>query len=267
MGLSIGMPLCFVWAPPMPVKLYMERNLKLIIEYEGTRYHGWQRQGGLPANQKINEEVIFTITREESRLISSGRTDAGVHAIGQVANFVTHSNLPFHNLLRGMNSLLPDDIKIKDISEAPPDFHARFSAKSKSYIYKINNGPVPSVFHRNFSWHVHEKLNLDKMIEAADSLTGEQNFMSFCAAGHETKTYVRRVVAAEFSRKGDLIIFRIEASGFLKYMVRNLIGTLVHVGKGKITPACFRDILEAKDRTVAGPTAPPQGLFLESVRY
>jgi len=245
----------------------MERNLKLIIEYEGTRYHGWQRQGDLPTIQKIIEEAIFTITRESSRLTSSGRTDAGVHALGQVANFTTRSRLPLINLLRGMNSLLPDDIKIKDISEAPPDFHARFNAKSKTYIYNIDNSPVPSVFYRNFAWHIHEALDLGKMAEAAEFLKGEHDFMSFCAAGHETKTYIRQISAAEFSRKGRLISFRVESTGFLKYMVRNLVGTLAYVGKEKITPKCFRDIIGARDRTVAGPTAPPRGLFLESVKY
>ncbi|MEN6465770.1 MAG: tRNA pseudouridine(38-40) synthase TruA [Syntrophaceae bacterium] len=245
----------------------MDRNLRLIIEYEGTRYHGWQRQGELPTVQKVIEEVIFTITREASRLESSGRTDAGVHALGQVANFTTGARLPLHNLLRGMNSLLPDDIKIKDIAEAPADFHARFCAKSKTYLYKIDNGPVPSVFHRKYSWHIHERLNLDKMKEAADFLNGEHDFMSFCAAGHETKTYVRRIMTEEFSEKGNLIIFRVEATGFLKYMVRNLVGTLAYVGLEKITPACFKEIMDARDRTVAGPTAPPQGLFLESVKY
>lgn len=245
----------------------MEKNLKLIIEYEGTRYHGWQRQGDLPTIQKIIEDVIFTITRESSRLISSGRTDAGVHALGQAANFITHSIIPPVNLLRGMNSLLPEDIKIKDISEAAPDFHARFSAKSKTYLYNIDNGPVQSVFSRNYAWHIHEPLNIEKMRSAAEYLKGEHDFMSFCAAGHETKTYVRRIVSAEFSQRGRLVTFRVESTGFLKYMVRNLIGTLAYVGKEKITPACFRDIIEARDRTVAGPTAPPQGLFLESVRY
>lgn len=245
----------------------MERNLKLIIEYEGTLYHGWQRQGELPTIQKAIEEVIFTITREDSRLASSGRTDAGVHALGQVANFTSNTRLPLHNLLRGMNSLLPADIRIREIAEAAPDFHARFSARSKTYIYNIDEGPVPSVFSRNFAWHVHEKLNLEKMNIAAESIKGEHDFMSFCAAGHETKTYVRQVIKAEFFRKGCLVTFRVEATGFLKYMVRNLVGTLVHVGTEKITPDCFRDILDARDRTVAGPTAPPQGLFLESVRY
>jgi tRNA pseudouridine38-40 synthase len=245
----------------------MERNLKLIIEYEGTRYHGWQLQGDLPTIQKMIEEAVFTITRESSRLRSSGRTDAGVHALGQVANFTTHSRLPLNNLLRGMNSLLPEDIKIKDISEASPDFHSRFSAKSKTYLYNIDNGAVPSVFYRNFAWHIHETLDLGKMAEAAEFLKGEHDFMSFCAAGHETKTFIRRIIAAEFFRKGHLISFRVESTGFLKYMVRNLIGTLAYVGKKKIKPACFRDIIDARDRTVAGPTAPPQGLFLESVKY
>jgi tRNA pseudouridine38-40 synthase len=245
----------------------MERNLKLIIEYEGTRYHGWQRQGELPTIQKAIEEVIFTITREQASLASSGRTDAGVHARGQVANFTSNTRLPLHNLLRGMNSLLPADIRIREIADAPADFHARFSARSKTYIYNIDNGPVPSVFSRNFAWHVHERLDLDRMKEAAGFLPGEHDFMSFCAAGHETKTYVRRVIAAQFSRKGDMIAFRIEATGFLKYMVRNLVGTLVHVGMERITPSCFRDIVEARDRKVAGPTAPPQGLFLECVTY
>lgn len=250
-----------------PPDAEMERNLKLIIEYEGTRYHGWQRQGDLPTIQKTIEEVIFTITREPSSVSSSGRTDAGVHALGQVANFTTHSKIPAVNLLRGMNSLLPEDIRIKDIAEAPPEFHARFSARSKTYIYNIDNGPVPSVFFRNYAWHIHEELDLEKMNMAAEFLKGEHDFMSFCAAGHETKTYVRRVIAAEFFRKGILITFRIESTGFLKYMVRNLMGTLACVGKGKITPDCFRDIIDARDRMVAGPTAPPQGLFLESVTY
>ena len=245
----------------------MERNLKLVIQYDGARYHGWQRQGDLPTIQKIIEEAVFTITRQESHVASSGRTDAGVHALGQVANFLTRTQLPLRNLLRGMNSLLPEDIKIVDIAEVPPEFHARFSARGKTYLYKIFNSPVPSVFHKNYSWYIYEELDVEKMAEAARFLNGRHDFTCFCAAGHETKTYEREVTRAEFSREGDLIIFRIESNGFLKYMVRNIVGTLSYVGKGKITPECFRDIIEARDRTVAGPTAPPQGLFLEKVTY
>lgn len=245
----------------------MERNLKLIIEYEGTRYHGWQRQGELATIQKILEEKIALITQEKSSVISSGRTDAGVHALGQVANFTTHSGLPVRNLIRGLNSLLPEDIKIRDIAEVDQSFHSRFSARSKTYIYNIYNAPVPSVFFRNHSWYIYEKLNVEKMEEAARCLTGEHDFSSFCAAGHETKTYNRNVAGASFSCEGSLIRFRIEASGFLKYMVRNIVGTLSYVGKDKLSPACLIDILEARDRTLAGPTAPPHGLFLESVQY
>lgn len=245
----------------------MARNLKLIIEYDGTNYHGWQRQGKLPTIQLALERVIEKITREKTCVISAGRTDAGVHALGQVANFSTDSKLPCLNLLRGMNSLLPDDIVIKDLAEVTMEFHSRYSAMSKQYFYQVYNSATASALYRNFTWHVHAKLDISAMNEGAGHLLGRHDFTSFCAAGHEIKKFIREVTSAVFTRRTDMLRFSIEANGFLKYMVRNIVGTLIYVGMGKFSPDMIAQLISAKDRTLAGPTAPPQGLFLASVKY
>jgi len=244
------------------------RNIKMILEYDGTRYHGWQRQGETITIQKILEESIGKITQENIRVIGSGRTDAGVHAIDQVANFRTNSNIGVRNLFHGINSLLPRDIVVKELTEVDVTFHARYDTKSKMYLYQIYNRPVRPALYRHYAWFIRDPLDVGRMKEAALLLIGTFNFSSFCAANCGIKDHVRTVINIDIkmNRQGMIKIF-IEANGFLKYMVRNMVGTLVDVGKGKISADELTGIVEAQDRRKAGMTAPPQGLFLKEVRY
>ncbi len=244
------------------------RNIKIVVEYDGTGYHGWQRQRDDITIQQTIEEKIGVITQEKIKLIGSGRTDAGVHAIGQVANFKTESKIAEKNLLRGINSLLPKDIVIKSLVEVDERFHARYDAKSKIYFYQIFNSSVPSALYRYYSWFVHSPLDMNNMKTAAGQLIGSHDFSSFCAADNDTSDYMRKVMNVSVNQGKDGIIrFFIEADGFLRYMVRNIVGTLVDVGRGELSPYKFLDIMKAKDRNMAGITAPPQGLFLKEVKY
>ncbi len=244
------------------------RNIKLTIEYDGTGYHGWQIQPEVRTIQGTLEEKIGVIAGEQISLVASGRTDAGVHALGQVANFKTESRIPLGALKRGLNSLLPDDIAIKRVEAVSHDFHARFSARSKLYTYRVFNSKVSSPMERNFSWHVPERLDLGKMREAARLLLGRHDFSAFRAAQTENLNPVRTLMVLEIARKRNKIIqFRIRADAFLKHMARNIVGTLVDVGKGKRDPECLKAILGARDRTQAGMAAPPNGLFLVEVDY
>jgi len=244
------------------------RNIKIILEYDGAGYHGWQRQGDIVTVQKVLEESISTITHEDIRVIGSGRTDAGVHAINQVANFRTNSNIGVRNLFNGINSLLPWDIVIKELAEVDVAFHARYDVKSKVYLYQIFNSPVRSALYRHYAWFIHEFLDMERMKEASLLLKGTFNFSSFCAADCGIKDHVRTVIdiGMEMNHRGMIKIF-IEANGFLKYMIRNIVGTLVDVGKGKISSAELMYIVEAQDRSRAGITAPAHGLFLKEVKY
>jgi tRNA pseudouridine38-40 synthase len=243
------------------------RNIKIIVEYDGTEYHGWQRQPNGITIQEILEEKIASITQEKITLIGSGRTDAGVHAIGQVANFRTESGIEPENLLRGINSMLPSDIAVKDLRDVDDEFHSRYSAKSKVYDYKIHNTDVRSALFRNYSWHLYGDLDLESMRKGSCCLLGEHDFSSFCAANSDSHNHVRNVIACSIAVDHKTIIVTIEADGFLRYMVRNIIGTLVDVGRGKTTPETFKEIMGSKDRTNAGITAPPRGLFLREVKY
>jgi tRNA pseudouridine38-40 synthase len=244
------------------------RNIRIVIEYEGTRYHGWQRQKNEETIQEILERKIGQITGEQIVLIGSGRTDAGVHALNQVANFKTHSAIGERNLLQAINSLVPSDIVLKSLTAVHDDFHARHDAKKKRYCYKILNHPVRSALYKNYVWHIYSDLDIAAMRSAALCLKGTHDFSSFCASGCGCVGKIRTVTDIAFTVIPDgVILFSIEADGFLRYMVRNIVGTLVDVGRGKIIPASVIDILEARDRTQAGITAPPQGLFLEKVYY
>ncbi|MDD5722425.1 MAG: tRNA pseudouridine(38-40) synthase TruA [Syntrophales bacterium] len=243
------------------------RNVMVVCEYDGTAYHGWQRQPNGITIQEVLEEKISIITQEEIRLTASGRTDAGVHALNQVANFRTKSAIGCENLLKGINSLLPEGIVIKILQDADEGFHARYSAKSKVYVYRIFNNPVRSALYRSYSWHLRTPLDLGGMGQAAKLLEGTHDFSSFCAAGGDVDDHVRTVTVASVEMKNGMISFTIEANGFLRYMVRNIVGLLVDVGKGVITPTGFEEIMDAMDRTRAGITAPPHGLFLKEVRY
>ncbi len=245
------------------------RKLKLVIEYDGTAYCGWQRQApGFSSVQQTIEEAIERIVQEKIKLLSAGRTDAGVHAIAQVAHFRTSTRLETRGLLLGLNSLLPPDISIKSIEDADAEFHSRYSAVSKVYLYRVLNSRTRSGLNRNYAWFVHEPLDIESMREAASYLRGRHDFSSFCGTNNETNTYERTVLDLDVrGAANEMVLFQIEANGFLKYMVRNIVGSLVHVGKGKLTPDRIKIILESRDRTQAGPTAPPQGLFLMKVNY
>jgi len=244
------------------------RNIKLLIEYDGTNYKGWQVQPEGLTVQGIIEEKLGLITGEAVHLIGSGRTDSGVHALGQVASFKTRSQLDVRSIQRALNSLLPPDIVIQKVEEVEEGFHARKQSKSKVYEYRILNRNIRSAFHREYAWHIPQTLDLEEMRKATRMLIGEHDFSSFRSVGSPTRTAIRRVTRAEW-RKGreGFIRFEIEANGFLKQMVRALVGTLVETGKGKIDSEEFRKILNSKDRKKAGPTAPAHGLFLKEVKY
>ena len=244
------------------------RNIKLLIEYDGTNYQGWQVQPKGPTLQGILEEKLGILTGEAIQLFGSGRTDSGVHALGQVAHFKTKSPMDIRSMQRALNSLLPPDMVIQKIEEVDEDFHARRHSKSKVYEYRILNRNLRSAFQRGFVWHIPQKIEFQEMEKATRWLIGEHDFSSFRSTGSPTQTTVRRVIRAEWKkgRKG-LIRFEIEANGFLKQMVRSIVGTLVEVGKGKIKGEDLQGILDSKDRKKAGPTAPAHGLFLKEVKY
>ncbi len=242
-------------------------NLKLTLEYDGTDYHGWQVQLGLPTIQGAMEETIKRVSGEEVRVTGAGRTDAGVHALGQVANFHTGKALEPLRWQQALNALLPPDIVVRGVEEAPEDFDARRSAKSKTYRYSILNRPYPSALDRRYLLHVPDPLDLGAMAEAVALLLGEHDFSAFRATGCTAATPVRRVSEARFTTEGERLHFFITADAFLMHMVRIIVGTLVEVGTGKLTPAGFRDILKSCDRGRAGKTVPPHGLCLMGVRY
>ena len=253
---------------PQPSPCGVMRNIKLVIEYDGTNYHGWQVQPNGLTVQEVIEEKIEIMTRKRARLIGSGRTDAGVHALGQVANFLTHSTIPVEGFQKGLNSLLPRDIVVQSAEEMDLQFHAQYGAKGKTYRYVILQREFPSALFRNYSWRVPGALNVPALEEASRLLTGRQDFTSFQGADADTEDPVREVFRAEWSvKESGFLHFTIEADGFLKHMVRNIVGTLVDVGKGKQSPEQFGQVLRARDRRQAGMTAPPQGLFLVGVKY
>ncbi len=245
------------------------RNIKLILEYDGTNYHGWQSQAGtgIPTIQDALEGALKTLTKTDCKTFSSGRTDAGVHAFGHVANFNTVSSIPAEAWPPALNHLLPNDIRVLASGEAPVDFHARYSALSKVYKYRILNRRAPTSVYRNYAWHINTPLNLKKMRLAASCLLGKHDFSTFRSSGCGAKTPVRTLKRAEIKKKEDFIEIWFEADSFLQYMARNITGTLVEVGLGRFSPGDVEGMLMACDRTIAGRTAPPQGLYLVEVHY
>jgi tRNA pseudouridine38-40 synthase len=246
----------------------MAKNFKITIEYDGSRYHGWQRQKNDRSIQEEIETALNKMTSCKVTLIGSGRTDAGVHATGQVANFRCDTRLEPQAFFKGLNSLLPDDIIIKDCQTADSDFHARYNARSKVYHYQILNRAVPSAIGRQYVWFVRKTLNRQSMRDAMVHLVGRHDFKAFEGTGSPRQDTIRKIFGVDLiDHEDDLLIFHIEAEGFLRYMVRNIVGTLVDVGLEKTTPAEFKDILDSKDRSLAGVTAPAQGLKLVKVNY
>jgi tRNA pseudouridine38-40 synthase len=242
-------------------------NIRLVLEYLGTHYHGWQRQTRLPTLQGVLEDCIHKICGEKIKLIGAGRTDAGVHALGQVANFKTSSKLTAESWKNALNALLPSDIVILDAQKVPNTFHARRLAKSKTYQYRILNRRTPSALLDQRVWHLPWPLRTDAMRKGAKHLVGLHDFRSFCGKAGTRKSTTSRLSRIIIRRQADLILFTLTGSHFLQYMVRNIVGTLLEVGMGKIPPKQVKDILQGRDRRLAGPTAPPQGLFLVKVHY
>lgn len=244
------------------------RNIKVTLEYDGTNYHGFQRQtDALPTIQQFLEETLEQLTKHPVTVIGAGRTDAGVHARGQVINFKTECGIPVDRLPLAMNRLLPKDIVIRAVEEVEDSFHAQFKAKRKVYRYHIYNSRISSAFDRLYSYHVPHQLNLDKMREAARFIVGEHDFSAFKAAGAKTKTSVRTIYRLDIEHNSPHISLEVEGNGFLYNMVRIITGTLLYVGKGKLTPDEVRKFVETGKREDAGPTVPPQGLFLMEVKY
>lgn len=242
-------------------------NIKLTIEYDGTNYHGWQIQANGETIQSILERAISTFCNAPIRITGSGRTDAGVHALGQVANF--HADMQFdrHRLLRALNALTPSDITIKDAEAVADSFDARRAGRARVYEYRLLVRPTPSPFYLNRAWHLYEPMEIAAMRAAIPCLLGEHDFSSFRAAGCDAAQPVRRVYHVALEECDEILVFAIEATAFLRHMVRNLVGTLVEVGRGDLSPIQFAKLLEARDRTRAGPTAPAHGLYLVEVKY
>ncbi|AJE02514.1 tRNA pseudouridine(38-40) synthase TruA [Geobacter pickeringii] len=243
------------------------RNIKLIIEYDGTNYAGWQVQPNGVSIQETMETALGALLKGPVRLHSSGRTDAGVHARGMVATFSTDSMVPLRAFSDGLNSLLPPDIAVASSEEVPLEFHPRFDARGKHYRYSLYRGGRRSPLARLCAWHVRGELDLAAMREAAKLMVGEHDFASFRTAGCAAKTTVRRIDAVDVGEEGGFLRVDVRGSGFLRNMVRMMVGTLVEVGRGRRTPEAVALLLSHPGSSSAGPTAPPHGLCLEEVYY
>ena len=269
------------------------RNLRLILSYDGADFAGWQVQPGRSTVQGELASAIRRLSGENVLPQGSGRTDAGVHALAQVASFATASTIPVENWLRALNDILPASIRVLEVTEAAPEFHARKSARAKTYRYRIYRGAICPPFLARYVWHYPYPLEEAVMVAAADVVVGEHDFTSFAAVDPERvermaaeenvgvgksatthlqttnlqMTNVRTIFSSNWTREGAELIYTVRGSGFLHHMVRNLVGTFVLVGKGTLSREEFRRILDARDRTAAGPTAPASGLYLVEVEY
>ena len=259
------------------------RNLKLILSYDGSDFAGWQVQPGRTTVQGALASAIGRLSGENVLPQGSGRTDAGVHALAQVASFATASTIPEENWMRALNDVLPASIRVLEVVEAAPDFHARKSARAKTYRYRIHRAAVCPPFLARYVWHYPYPLEESLMMAAADVVVGEQDFTSFAAVDPERvermaaeenvrnaygrTNNVRTVFSSSWIRDGEELIYTIRGSGFLHHMVRNLVGTFLLVGKGTLSREDLKRILDARERSAAGATAPASGLYLVSVEY
>lgn len=243
------------------------RNIKLTIEYDGKDFNGWQKQPNKLNIQGTIEKAIQQITGEIVELNASGRTDAGVHAIGQVANFKTKTSIPIEKIPIAINSKLKKSIVIKKAEEVEEDFHARYTCKRKTYKYVIDNSKTGTAIYRNMKYCFNQKLDIQKMQKAAKHFIGEHDFKAFKASGTSSKSSIRTIYNAQIMKENEDIIIQLTGNGFLYNMVRIIAGTLIDVGIGKILPEEIPNILNSKDRTKAGKTLPPQGLYLVNVEY
>ena len=253
------------------------RTLKLTISYDGTRFVGWQRQAEGVSIQGLLEEALARFEGAPVAVHGAGRTDAGVHALGQVASVQLSSAHPTDVVTRGLNACLPQEVRVIGVQEAAENFHARFSARSKTYRYLLHNAPTASPFDRAFVWHVPETLDLNAMRTAAAALVGRHDFAAFESAGGGTTESVRTITRSELAAnifsgwddqsRGTLLAYEVSGDGFLRHMVRAIVGTLVEIGRGRRPSASMASLLESGSRAAAGATAPPQGLFLVRVEY
>jgi tRNA pseudouridine38-40 synthase len=242
-------------------------TVKLILEYDGSRYAGWQRQPDQPTIQEAVETALFQLTQETVSVIGAGRTDSGVHAVGQVASFRIGRQWTPRQWIRGLNARLPDDVAVRSVALMPDDFHARYAARGKLYEYRILNRPERPALDRAYLWHVHKPLDPSAMERAASYLLGSHDFSSFEGTLTDNEDPVCDLRQLSLTKEDDVIRVLAYADRFLKHMVRAIVGTLVEVGHGKRAPDSLKTILVAKDRTAAGRTAPPHGLFLMRVDY
>ena len=244
-----------------------ERTIRLVLEYDGTRYAGFQWQVGVATIQGEIEAAIERLTGERVRVKAAGRTDAGVHARGQVVTFVTTTHLPVVEIQRALNALLPADIAVINADEVGPDFHARFSALRRTYRYSILNTPVRSPLRRLTTYHVSHALNVEAMHQAAQALVGTHDFAAFGGPMRRNGSTVRTVYRITCYREGELVLIDIEANAYLSRMVRHIVGTLLAVGQGTLSPADVAAILASRDRTAARPAVPAHGLCLMDIGY
>ena len=242
-------------------------TVKLIIEYDGSRYAGWQRQPDQPTIQESVETALFQLTQQRVPIVAAGRTDAGVHALGQVVSFRIDRDWTEHEWTKGFNARLPEDIAVRSSALMPDDFHARYSAKGKLYEYRILTRPERPSIDRAYLWHVYKPLNLDSMREAASLLIGKHDFTSFEGALTDNEDPLCHLQQLSLLQQGDRLFIQAYADRFLKHMVRAIVGTLVEVGHAKRTAGSLAEVLKEKSRPAAGRTAPAHGLFLVRVDY
>ncbi len=244
------------------------RNIRIKVVYEGTRYQGWQKQESTENTiQGKLERLLSRMCEEEITIQGSGRTDAGVHSLGQIANFQTSSTMPLEEMQKVINQYLPEDIAVTEIAEAAPRFHSRLNAAGKRYSYRVWNSSIPNVFLRNFAYTVEDTLDVKAMEKAAAGLLGEHDFKSFTSAKKGKKSTVRRIDAIDIKKEGDLFTFTFTGNGFLYHMIRILMGTLLEVGKGERSTDSMEEILRSKNRENAGALVPAKGLILEEVFF
>ena len=244
------------------------RNFMLTLSYDGSRYHGWQRQGNTENTiQQRLEGALSRVLAQPVEISGSGRTDAGAHAKMQVASFKADTALTADEILAGLRALLPEDIAAYSLTDAPPRFHARLSCTGKTYVYRVQNSPVPNVFERKYMYRIDEELDLEKMRSAAKILLGEHDFSAFCANKRMKKSAVRRVDEIRIASLGSELRFTVSGNGFLYNMVRIIVGSLLEVGAQRMTQEALAAALESKKRENAGPAAPAYGLCLYEVRY
>jgi tRNA pseudouridine38-40 synthase len=243
------------------------RTLKLTVAYDGTRFVGWQRQAEGESIQGVLEEALARFEGKPVTVHGAGRTDAGVHALGQVASVQLSCGHDVETLTRALNAQLPADVRVRAIEEAAADFHARFSARAKTYRYQVRSGGVASPFDRAYVWHLPERLDVDAMRRAAHALVGRHDFAAFQSIGTQVPDSIRTITGSALRTEGDLLMYEVTADGFLRHMVRAVVGTLVEIGRGWRGPESMAALVANGTRAEAGATAPPHGLFLVRVDY